>query len=199
MTLRPYLLAAVAAVLAALVAREYWPALTPGPAGIPQSGGQSAAARPSAPLLNPLSRLTEADFAALFDHPLFNPSRSKPVIEAPPPDMGSNPVADETPRPEEPAGPPRPVLMGTVTSPWPGGAYLGDDAGGPVVFLRPGQAALGLHLEEVHTDSAIFVSAEGEVTLPLQRTGPTGAPMDGAASQTDAPLPGAAVAMPPNP
>ena len=199
MTLRPYLLGAVALSFAALVAWDYWPTATNGPSGATgQAGGaqNTASGKPEQiPTLNPLSKLTDTDFAALFDHPLFDPARSKPAVEAPPPEAAPVPVVTETPVPDQPAGPARPVLMGTVTTPWPGGAYLGDDAGGPVVFLRPGQASQGLHLEEVHSDSALFMGPQGEVTLRLQATQ---TPDEGAPA-SDAPLPVMPTTMPANP
>ncbi|MBI1171979.1 hypothetical protein GC209_11295 [bacterium] len=178
MSLRLYLLGAVALALAGLVALDYWPSgpqapLAPGPA-----------VKPAAiPTLNPQAGKTEADFAALFDHPLFDPTRNRPMPEAPPQTAPAPEVAAE-PTPAAPSGPAQPVLMGTVTSPWPGGAYLGDDAGGPVVFLRPGQAAQGLHLEVVQADSATFMGPVGEVTLTLRKSG---APGDNAAPHADLP------------
>lgn len=159
MTLRPYLLGLVALGLAILVAWDYWPA--PAPVSKPEPLAPVA----KVALLNPMSQRAPAEFAPLFDRPLFDPARSKPVTEPEPAT-----VAAEVPAPEVPTtnAPPQPVLMGTVTSPWPGGAFLGDDAGGPVTFLRPGQAALGLSLEAVQPDSAVFMGPSGEVTLHLQ-------------------------------
>ncbi len=170
MSLRPYLLGAVALALAAAVVWDYWP---PGPALTPATAPAVTKPAVAAPL-NPLSQRPEADFAALFDHPLFDPTRTKatpqPLPEAafPTQTAASAPVA---------AGPAQPVLMGTVTSPWPGGVYLGDDQGGPVVFLRPGDAALGLHLEEARPDSALFMGPDGEVILTLHKADPTVGPV----------------------
>ena len=161
MTLRPYLLGAAALGLGALVAVQYWPQAAPPVLPV--------VAKPVAVVtLNPLSPMVAADYAALFAHPLFSASRQAAEVAVPaavtaPPD----PAVPDAPLP--PAGPPQPVLMGTVTSPWPGGAYLGDDEGGPVVFLRPGQVAMGLHLEAVQPDRATFMGPDGEVTLTLRK------------------------------
>lgn len=165
MSLRPYLLAALALALAAAVVWDYWPA---GPGLTPATA--PAATKPVAAVtLNPLSQRPEADFAALFDHPLFDPTRTRAAAQPLP--VAALPPQTATPTPD-PAGPAQPVLMGTVTSPWPGGVYLGDDQGGPVVFLRPGDAAQGLHLEEARPDSALFMGPDGEVTLTLHKADP---------------------------
>ena len=173
MTLRPYLLALVALGLTVLVLWDYWPAPSPPAAKLRVAEVQKIAE------LNPLSQRPMADFAALFDRPLFDPARSKPVVAS---DVA--PVVSNAPAPAEvtPGLPPQPVLMGTVTSPWPGGAYLGDDAGGPVAFLRPGQAALGLSLEAVQPDSALFMGPDGEITLHLHPAPSEAAPDAGAAA-----------------
>ena len=183
MSLRPYLLSALALGLSVAVVWDYWPAAPDQPA-VPAP----VAAKPApVVLLNPLSQRPDTDFAALFDRPLFDPRREKAAPLA-------LPVAEPAPQTFAAAapsalGPAKPVLMGTVTSPWPGGVYLGDDQGGPVVFLRPGDASQGLHLEEARPDSALFMGPEGEVTLTLQKAEP-------AADQTPAapatPDPGAA-------
>lgn len=168
MSARLALLATLALGLGGLLAWQNWPE-----AGAPEAAPPPPAA--PAARLNPVAALGEAAFAALFDHPLFDPARSP--SEAP----LTEPQAPPTTLPEPPAAPPRPVLRGTVTSPWPGGAYLGDDQGGPMVFLRPGQSAMGLALEEVQPDRAIFQSAGGEVTLILPQAPPappqTGTPV----------------------
>jgi hypothetical protein len=207
--LRPLILGVVALALAALVVLQYWPAGPPAPVATPPkvtapklAAPKLAAPKLAAPklaevTLNPMSQRQAADFAPLFDHPLFAPSRTRPVVDAPVDATPPAPVAEAL-VPEAPAGPPQPVLMGTVTSPWPGGAYLGDDAGGPVFFLRPGQEALGLHLEEVRAHSAIFMSADGEVTLELRKIAPPeSAPPENAPLQNAPPAPDAgAGAMP---
>lgn len=161
MTLRPWLLGGVAVLLAAMVAREYWPAP-------PEPQPVAPVVKAARPTLNPMARRGPADFAALSDHPLFDPTRAKVAAAVPVAEAAPAPAAEPAPVAEA-TGPAHPVLMGTVTSPWPGGAYLGDDAGGPVVFLRPGQEAQGLHLEEVQAGRAIFKGPEGEVTLTLQK------------------------------
>lgn len=200
MTVRPYLLGAVALALGALVVWDYWPTAPQATTATPQANGLPADAATQLAMLNPLSRLTDADFAPLFDRPLFDPTRSRPAPVTQPLDASPAPVAVETPSaPKQPAGPPQPVLMGTVTSPWPGGAYLGDDAGGPVVFLRPGQASLGLHLEAVQKESALFMGPQGEVTLPLRKTEPAARPQDGTAAGAGVPQPGEAVTLQPTP
>lgn len=178
--LRPLILSVVALTLAALVTLQYWPEAPPAPRMAPPVPKQALIT------LNPMSERQAADFAPLFDHPLFTPSRARPVVDAP---AVEAPVEVPDPAPAEaPKGPAQPVLMGTVTSPFPGGAYLGDDAGGPVIFLRPGQAALGLHLEEVHAHSALFMGPEGEVTLELRQIAPDAA--DASAAGPNAAGPG---------
>ncbi len=167
MSFRMYVLSSLALALAGSVVWDYWPELP-----IPPTVAAAVPKDPVIATLNPLSRRTDADFAALFDHPLFDPTRNRPVVEGLAPEPAPAPAAlTGDAAAMQPLGSAQAVLMGTVTSPRPGGAYLGDDAGGPVVFLRPGQASLGLHLEEVHSDTAIFMGPNGEVTLILQKSG----------------------------
>lgn len=169
MSLRPYLLGAVALALAGVVVWDYWPADLP-PSQAPVK--TALAAKPVAAMtLNPLSQRPAGDFAALFDRPLFDPTRTKATPE-PLPVEQTAPQATATATAPVALGPAQPVLMGTVTSPWPGGVYLGDDQGGPVVFLRPGEQSLGLHLEEARANSALFMGPDGEVTLTLQEADP---------------------------
>ncbi len=183
MNLRPYLLGAVALALAGVVVWDYWPTSPEQPS----TAAQVTAKPAPVALLNPMSQRPEADFAALFDHPLFDPTRTK---AAPLPLPVAEPVPEVATAPTSAAiGPAQPVLMGTVTSPWPGGVYLGDDQGGPVVFLRPGEAAQGLHLEEARPDSALFMGPDGEVTLTLQKAEPAPDQTPAVRSATD---PGAA-------
>ena len=171
MSFRMNVLGAVALALAGVVIWDYWPERP-----IPPAVLATVQPVPAIPNLNPLLRRTDADFAALFDHPLFDPTRNRPLVDATASEPTPAPVAPaDDVAPVQAAGSGQAVLMGTVTSPWPGGAYLGDDAGGPVVFLRPGQASLGLHLEEVHSDTAIFMGPNGEVTLILEKSGALGA------------------------
>ena len=172
MSLRPYLLGALAAVLATFVVSDYWPADPDASFKSPKTSSARSGDVVQVAALNPISRRPDADFAALFDHPLFDPSRKKPVVEALNLGAAALPNAPQASVPKMPAGPVRAVLMGTVTTPLPGGAYLGDSSGGLVVFLRPGQGALGLNLEVVHTDSAIFMGPDGEVILTLQQSTP---------------------------
>lgn len=186
MSLRPYLLGAVALALAAAVVWDYWPDAP----DQPKAPVQVTAKPVPVTLLNPLSQRPAADFAALFDHPLFDPTRTRATPLA-------LPVAQLAPdaaptAPPTSIGPAQPVLMGTVTSPWPGGVYLGDDQGGPVVFLRPGEAALGLHLEEARPDSALFMGPDGEVTLTLHKAEPAPDP------STSTPAPQDPIATDPN-
>jgi hypothetical protein len=150
--------------LAGVVVWDYWPKASPVPAvQVVKAPSQGVA------LLNPLSQRAMGDFKSLFDHPLFDPSRTPPAAAVEMPDV---PVTLEIAAviSAEPSPSPKLVLMGTVTSPLPGGAFLGDDAGGPVVFLRPGQAAQGLTLQQVLDESALFQGPDGVVTLPLQDT-----------------------------
>ena len=188
MNMRPYLLGAVALALAVAVGWDYWPAPQVVASGPDADTAQLAAKAPAVVTLNPLSQRGAADFAALFDHPLFDPRRTKAELTPlPVPDQAPL-AAVVSPDPVVTPMPAQPVLMGTVTSPWPGGVYLGDDQGGPVVFLRPGQAAQGLHLEEARPDSALFMGPEGEVTLTLKQADPAalGDPVSPDAAMPDA-------------
>lgn len=184
MTLRPYLLAVVALGLGVLVAVQYWPQVAVAPRIAPD------VTKPVVGLmLNPLSQKTDADFAALFDHPLFAPTRQAAKVAAPGAPVAAASSDPPPPAPAPPAGPPQPVLMGTVTSPWPGGADLGDDQGGPVVFLRPGQVAMSLHLEAVQPDRATFMGPDGEVTLILRKVDAVAAPSQPGKALTGAAMP----------
>jgi len=172
MTLRPYLLALCALGLAGLVAWDYWPH-TPPVSLVPAPQTQLAEVRD----LNPISQRQMGAFQALFDHPLFDPTRSPPALAVAVPEALAvyQPIAVVV---AEPILPPKPVLRGTVTSPAPGGAYLGDDLGGTVVFLRPGQTAQGLTLSEVFDTRAVFQGPDGPITLPLQETAPLAEPAE---------------------
>ena len=162
MNRRPLALAICALGLAAVVVWDYWPKAVPIPAV------QVVKARPQdVALLNPLSQRPREDFQALLDQPLFDPSRTPPAAAVELPDA---PQITQAPAvvAAELVLPLQPVLMGTVTSPLPGGAYVGDDAGGLIVFLRPGQTAQGLTLQTVFAESAVFMGPDGSVTLTLQ-------------------------------
>ncbi len=176
MTRREQILLAVAAGLVALAAWQYWPqGDAPGVAPAPGAG----TVRPAARGLNPLAGRDGSSLAALAAHPLFTMGRMPPVVEAPAPAPAPAPAAMPVPAvappPPEPATEPpapTPVLQGVVVTPAPGGAFLGDGIGGESRFLRPGQSALGLTLQEVFADHAIFRGAEGEVDLPLVKAAP---------------------------
>lgn len=162
MTRREILLILGALALVGGLAWDRWPtggvAVPPGDGAAPE-----AAAVPDG--LNPLAARGPQDLAALAAHPLFAPDRQPPApvpvaeIAEPAPDA---PMAEVVEAP-----PPIPVLQGVILTPAPGGAYVSDGAGGASVFLRPGQSAFGLTLEEVAADHALFMTAEGEVELPL--------------------------------
>lgn len=105
--------------------------------------------------------------AALAEHPLFQPSRASASAAMAPPalTMAQPPLSPEptsAPAPEV-----LPKLMGVVTSPLPGGAFLGDTAGGATVYLEPGEESRGLHLMSVASDRATFHGPDGDVTLLL--------------------------------
>jgi FtsP/CotA-like multicopper oxidase with cupredoxin domain len=107
-----------------------------------------------------------------------------PGLPAPPPaPLEIAPPALEVVPPAE-APPAQPVLQGVVVTPAPGAAYLGDGQGGPSIFLRPGESALGLPLERVYADHATFMGPEGEVDLPLLPQ------MPGVTESGSAPAPG---------
>ena len=175
MNRRLVVLAFCALGLAAFVVWDNWPKT------MPVEAVQPAPTQPKATdMLNPLSQRPMDDFQSLFDHPLFTPTRTPPApLVTPDAPVIPEPAVDVAP---DPVVPPKPVLMGLVTSPKGDGAYLGDDSGGPVVFLRKGQSAQGLTLQRVLANSAVFSGASGPVTLTLQD-----APMP------DAPVPDALV------
>lgn len=153
MTRREGLLVLMAVALMAAVVWQY--GLAPNPVPMPAPAAMAeASAGP-----NPLARRQVGDLAHWAAHPLFAPNRSPPAVTAPPPP----PPPEDLPQVPVPV----PVLQGVVVTPFPGGAYLGDGLGGDSIFLRPGQSALGLTLEEVFADRATFMGPEGEVTLPL--------------------------------
>ena len=176
MSKRAYILGLCAIGLVGLVAWDYWTKASTTPAS------QTSAAMPqTGALLNPLAQRDLGDFQALFDHPLFNVSRATPLLIDTTPDLEAQIVPSDALAPEMLTGPEQSVLMGTITTPWPGGAYLSDRPEGQVVFLRPGEGAFGLNLELVHADSAIFDGPDGKVTLTLQfvqRSEPRSTPVD---------------------
>ncbi len=106
---------------------------------------------------------------ALALHPLFQPSRqsasaelSAVVVPEVAPETGADTVAVVATEPEV-----QPVLLGVVIDPAPGGAFLGDTAGGPIDYLEPSEESRGLHLISVASDRAKFLGPDGEVTLLL--------------------------------
>ena len=176
MSQRAYVLVLCTIGLVGLVAWDYWTKASPAPAL------QTSATLPqTVALLNPLAQRDMGDFQALFDHPLFSVSRAKPVVIDTTPDLEAQIVPLDASAPEMLTGPEQSVLIGTITTPWPGGAYLSDRPEGQVVFLRPGEGAFGLNLELVHSDTAIFDGPDGKVTLTLQlvqRSEPRSTPVD---------------------
>ena len=150
----------VALALVGLVGWQYWPAPS-----APPTAPETQAASVPVPGLNPLAGRGAQTLAAWTAHPLFAPDRTPPAV-------ASEPVAPEVAPALEVVAPapepdPEPVLQGVVVTPAPGGAYVSDGRGGDSVFLRPGQAAFGLSLEEVFADHATFMTGAGEVTLTL--------------------------------
>lgn len=106
---------------------------------------------------------------ALALHPLFQPSRqsasvalSGAVVPETALETGADAAAAVAPEPAV-----QPMLLGVVIDPAPGGAFVGDTAGGPVDYLEPGEESRGLHLMSVASDRATFRGPEGEVTLLL--------------------------------
>lgn len=106
---------------------------------------------------------------ALARYPLFQPSRQAAVIDAAPALLPEIPQPALPQAVSEPAPGPdaQPLLLGVVTDPAPGGAFVGDTAGGPIVYLEPGEESRGLHLTSVASDRALFHGPDGEVTLLL--------------------------------
>ena len=161
MTRRALIGLLVVLVLAGLVGWQYWPV----PGAEPTSAATKAAPAP-VPGLNPLAGRAVEQLARWAAHPLFAPDRTPPAAPQP------APAAPEVVAPLDVVAPspepvPAPVLQGVVVTPAPGGAYVSDGLGGDSVFLRPGQAAFGLSLEEVFADHATFMTEAGEVTLML--------------------------------
>jgi hypothetical protein len=159
MTWRAVIMALVAALLASLVYLDQTRVAEV--AAVPEASKPVAVAA-----LNPVAALAPDALKDLTAHPLFAPSRA--AAEVAPAEAPLAPTLEVVPPPDVADAPVEPVLMGTVTSPGPGGVFLGDSAGGPVVFLRPGQKAMGLALVAVGEKSARFMGPDGEVTLSLQ-------------------------------
>jgi hypothetical protein len=164
MTRREGLLITMAVVLVGAMAWQYLPQTSvPGPAG-----PKPAVVAPASGL-NPLAGRPVTALAALAAHPLFAPDRTPPAaaVVAPAETLAPPPLEVVPPAAAPDPASVAPVLQGVVASPFPGGAYLSDGQGGESIFLRPGQAALGLTLEEVFPDHATFMGPDGEVTLTL--------------------------------
>ncbi|MBC2836535.1 hypothetical protein [Paragemmobacter straminiformis] len=160
MTGRIRLLSIVAVLLLGLlvldrlfgIAPETPPPSTTDPAALAPAAGPALAALP----------------AALADHPLFQPSRASANADPAAPSLtGLQPPLLPEPSTPPPAPEVLPVLLGVVTSPPPGGAFVGDTAGGPTVYLEPGEESRGLHLMTVASDRAVFHGPDGDVTLFL--------------------------------
>ena len=195
MTPQMRLMLLAVAVLAVLVALQYWPGGAPTPQGSQGAQGSPGRAAPGAAVaaaerLNPRAGLDAAAFDDLFAQPLFSPSRqpaeAATATSAP---AAAAPFAALAPAPA--AGPAvaaaRPMLFGTVTSPPPGGAFVGDDAGGSIDYLVPGQSARGLRLVSVGPDSATFTVGDGtERVLRMPAAAATDAATDAATSPTAA-------------
>jgi hypothetical protein len=160
MTRRAWIGLLVVLALAGLVGWQYWPA-----PGDQLAAPEAKAVSAPVPGLNPLAGRSADSLAAWAEHPLFAPDRTPPAAPAPTAQPEVAPALEVVAPAPEPD--PQPVLQGVVVTPKPGGAYVSDGQGGDSVFLRPGQAALGLTLEEVFADHATFMTDKGEVTLTL--------------------------------
>ena len=170
MTGRMGLMLAILLLLAALVGLDR---LRGGdPAAEPSSTGSVAA--PSPPAAGPTPGDAVAA-TALFERPLFAPSRRPAQLPSDPKDGEDGedvPMRPSAPVVAAPEAPPVvPLLFGTVTSPPPGGVFVGDSSGGTIDYIEPGGSSHGLTLVSIGDSSALFTGADGrEVTLHL---GPT--------------------------
>lgn len=169
MNTRLTILALVAATLAAALVVDRRTSDAPLP---PPPRTEAAADGAGEQALNPLSAIPEAAVADLFERPLFSPSRRKAEAAAPAAAVPAAPVLEVVaPAASEAPAEALPMLLGTVTSPTPGGVFVGDDAGGAVDFLRPGDTSRGLTLQSLTVDSATFQGPDGPVVLHLPRPG----------------------------
>lgn len=177
MTGRMRLMLLLIALLISLLLLDRWAATLrtalpgrPAPLSLTDSTTTATPVTQSAKL-NPLASVPANQFADLLNRPLFSPSRHGVVN--PPTDVGlpiqMAPVVAAAP---VAVTAPNPVLLGTVSSPPPGGAFLGDDMGGPIEFVVPGAESRGLRLISVGPDSAKFRGAAGEIELHLPITLP---------------------------
>lgn len=130
-------------------------------APIPVEAGQNA--------LNPVATLPPEVFAPIFERPLFRPdrSRTRPGKEETT-EQGSE--ASLEPEKAEPELPPR--LLGTVSRPRPGGAFLADGNSGESSYVAIGQNFNGWRLLGIGDDWAELIGDTGPLHLsfpqPLQ-------------------------------
>lgn len=187
-------LSAIALLLGAYVAADWLPggwSLTGAPSGntAAQATPASAdAAQASLVKLNPLEGLSAESFAAVLEHPLFNPGRAPRPVDPPPPPP---PPPVDAPPPEEPMAPAGPsagdfALLAVAGGPSGHVAALRIAATGEVLYLREGQPVAEWTLISVSDRSVVIGTPENNVTLNLfEAKGPEAAPP----STPDAPPP----------
>lgn len=127
-------------------------------AAAPVATGQNA--------LNPVATLPPEVFAPIFERPLFRPDRSR-----------TGPTSEETaaqesevslePEKVELVMPPR--LLGTVSRPRPGGAFLADGNSGEISYVVIGQSFKGWRLLEIGDDWAELLGETGPLHLSFPK------------------------------
>lgn len=112
--------------------------------------------------LNPVARLAPETLAPIFDRPLFRPDRASPI---PAKEEGSAQDAEAAPQsaPITPEMPPK--LLGTISQPQPGGAFLASGNSGETSFVAIGQSFEGWQLLAVGEDWADLIGSFGPLHL----------------------------------
>lgn len=171
----------------------------------------SPAATPAASAamkLNPLQGLDPANYPAIVEKPLFNPSRRPPPAESAPPPPAEQPVAEEPPPPPAPAGPgPEDYkLLGVSAGPDGRIAVLRIAASDDVVYLRQGETIDSWTVIDIGDRSVEIGTPENPVTFSMfaasgegDTEGDQAVPEDGAQPPQQPPLPLPVPVPPPSP
>lgn len=133
-------------------------------AGPPAAGdavAQEVAASP-----NPLAALQLEEFGATLSQPLFTPSRTAPIVEAP---VEAPPAVVEAPPPqlEAPPAPPPFKLVGVVLGGEDEVAIFADESTGQVHRLNSGDEYEGWTMDVVDNRTVEFQSADQNLTLTM--------------------------------
>lgn len=126
-----------------------------------QPPGAGTPAPPAQGALNPVAMLPPDSLAPIFDRPLFRPSRS--------PDTAPAPEASAEPPAAAPAADLPPRLLGTISQPRPGGAFLAHADGGTTGFVGVGQTFGPWRLLAVGDGWADLTGPDGPLHLAFPR------------------------------